>query len=64
MISSLTRTLTVDHLIPQSKGGTFSINNLVPCCRQCNSMKGDSELPEWLDRLEQIVTRLRGLVTG
>ena len=62
VISRLQRTLTVDHLIPASKGGTFSINNVVPCCRQCNTMKADSDLPEWLERVEQIVARLRGLV--
>ena len=32
---------TVDHVIPQSKGGTNDIDNLVPCCFSCNAKKKD-----------------------
>lgn len=32
-------TFTVDHVIPQSKGGTGRIENLLPCCHQCNQLK-------------------------
>jgi hypothetical protein len=32
---------TVDHIIPVSMGGTDEIENLVPCCRVCNSKKGN-----------------------
>lgn len=34
--------LTVDHVIPQSKGGTNDPCNLVPMCKPCNSSKGDT----------------------
>ncbi len=33
--------LTLDHLIPKSKGGKSSWTNLVTACRHCNSKKGD-----------------------
>jgi 5-methylcytosine-specific restriction endonuclease McrA len=32
--------LTQDHVIPVSKGGTHTANNIVPACQSCNSSKG------------------------
>lgn len=31
--------LTQDHLIPVSKGGPYTAQNIVPACRSCNSKK-------------------------
>jgi 5-methylcytosine-specific restriction protein A len=31
--------LTMDHLIPLSRGGTSSKKNIVVACKQCNSLK-------------------------
>jgi 5-methylcytosine-specific restriction endonuclease McrA len=33
--------LTVDHVIPRSKGGESSWDNIVTCCAPCNRRKGD-----------------------
>lgn len=41
--------LTVDHVVPVSKGGTNDINNLIPCCFKCNTLKGAKLLDEWLN---------------
>lgn len=38
--------LTIDHVIPKSKGGTNKWNNLVTCCRKCNLKKGNKFLSE------------------
>ena len=33
--------MTIDHVIPKSRGGhPTDINNLVPCCNTCNTKKG------------------------
>jgi 5-methylcytosine-specific restriction endonuclease McrA len=33
--------LTVDHVIPRSKGGSSNWENIVTCCAPCNRRKGD-----------------------
>lgn len=33
--------LTLDHVVPRSKGGKSSWKNLVTACRRCNANKGD-----------------------
>ena len=37
--------LSLDHLVPRSKGGKTNWRNLVTACKTCNSLKGD-ETPE------------------
>jgi len=32
---------TVDHVLPRSRGGADSWENLVACCLACNNVKGD-----------------------
>ena len=33
--------LTIDHVIPRSRGGENSWLNLVAACKKCNQKKGD-----------------------
>lgn len=37
----VSRDLTLDHVIPKSKGGRSSWDNLITACRRCNTQKGD-----------------------
>lgn len=37
---------TVDHVIPKSRGGDSSWENLVACCSPCNVRKGDKTLDQ------------------
>jgi 5-methylcytosine-specific restriction endonuclease McrA len=41
----LQKDLTLDHVIPRSKGGKTSWENVVSCCGTCNHKKGN-KLPE------------------
>jgi len=43
---SSTKHLTLDHVIPRSKGGTHNWDNVVTACEKCNSTKGDRLLHE------------------
>jgi len=41
--------LTQDHVLPLSRGGTHSADNVVPACPPCNMSKGDKTLEEWME---------------
>jgi biotin operon repressor len=43
-----TARLSLDHVIPQSKGGAHTPDNLVTACKSCNCAKRDKSLSEWL----------------
>jgi 5-methylcytosine-specific restriction endonuclease McrA len=43
------KSLTLDHIIPRSKGGKSTWENLVSCCVPCNRKKSDSLLSELKD---------------
>jgi len=48
--------LTMDHIVPVTRGGKASRNNVVPCCKECNSRKKyllPMEWQEYLDRLHR-----------
>ena len=36
-----TKNLTIDHVMPKSRGGKSTWQNLVAACSKCNSLKGD-----------------------
>ncbi len=35
--------ISVDHMIPKSKGGSSSDENLAPCCYPCNREKANMD---------------------
>lgn len=39
--------LTLDHIIPKSRGGKSDWQNLVTCCKPCNWKKDDRTPEEW-----------------
>jgi len=41
------KTLTMDHLIPISRGGKTTRSNIVVCCKECNNKKKYLLPVEW-----------------
>ncbi len=39
--------LTIDHIIPQCKGGSDFLTNVVCCCHECNQLKSHTDWEEW-----------------
>jgi CRISPR/Cas system Type II protein with McrA/HNH and RuvC-like nuclease domain len=39
--------LTIDHIVPQSKGGLDTTKNVVCCCYSCNQDKGHTPWEDW-----------------
>lgn len=44
--------LTMDHVVPLSRGGRSEKANLVPSCKDCNTKKKTRLVLEWEDYLE------------
>lgn len=42
-----TEHLEQDHVIPLTRGGSHTTDNLVPACRACNTSKNNRTLDEW-----------------
>lgn len=45
--------LTMDHIVPVSRGGKSTRGNIVPCCKDCNSQK------KYLTPVEMILRKLK-----
>jgi HNH endonuclease len=44
----------LDHVIPRARFGRNSYRNLVSCCLECNSRKGDQPAPDFLRTLYRL----------
>lgn len=51
-----------DHIVPESKGGSHCLSNLVVCCKRCNTEKSDKDYATFLDdRITQAKKQIRRL---
>ncbi len=48
------KNLTMDHVIPLSRGGRSSKDNLVPCCKECNNKKNNYLPVEWEEYMDKL----------
>lgn len=44
--------LAQDHFIPLSKGGEYTVNNIIPACKSCNSSKRSEDFFKWYPNYE------------
>ena len=51
------KNLTMDHVIPLSRGGRSTKDNLVPCCKDCNIKKKSSLPVEWEEYMDSLNQR-------
>ena len=47
------KTLTMDHIVPISRGGKTTKGNVAPCCKECNNAKKQMLPIEWEQYLSQ-----------
>ena len=45
------RNLAQDHVIPVSRGGGYTADNIVPACKSCNSKKGTMTAEEFIQKI-------------
>jgi 5-methylcytosine-specific restriction endonuclease McrA len=51
------KNLTMDHIIPLSRGGRSTKDNLVPCCKECNNAKKNSLPVEWEEYMNGLAAK-------
>ena len=42
-------TLVIEHVVPVAQGGRTDVNNVVPSCPECNTLKAARDLLQWFD---------------
>jgi 5-methylcytosine-specific restriction endonuclease McrA len=52
---------TIDHIIPESRGGLDSWENTVTCCKSCNLLKDNMTLAQSGLKLIRVPTRPKGI---
>lgn len=50
-----TKSIHFDHIIPLSKGGPHSVDNLCVSCAECNMQKHDNPIEKWVKFGQQIL---------
>lgn len=48
--TSTTRALQKDCVLPVSRGGRYTLTNVVPACASCNASKHNGEVSSWMRR--------------
>ncbi len=47
--------LTMDHLVPLSRGGRSNKGNIVPACKDCNTKKKTMLPLEWSEYMDNMI---------
>lgn len=51
------RAMTLEHIVPQSYGGTDDITNLVLACAECNNARGNDLDFCWCDHCKRVMQK-------
>ena len=46
------RQASIDHVVPRSRGGSNSPDNLITCCATCNAKRNDLSVPAFAEVLD------------
>ena len=57
--STKTHPLTLDHVIPESKGGPTVVGHLVAACQKCNTKKSNQALTDFLSNDPELMTKIQ-----
>ncbi len=52
--------LTMDHVVPITRGGRSTRGNVVPCCADCNQKKKYLLPVEWQEHLSRLAESVKG----
>lgn len=62
---------TLDHIIPDSNGGTRNYSNMVGACNACNSLRGNIPFDQWLeviklprDKWRTVVKKIKAAISS
>ena len=59
------KNLTIDHIVPRSKGGTDFTKNVVCCCHNCNQSKSHNPWEEWYFlKISSLIASIIRLLNG
>ena len=51
--------MEIEHVVPRSRGGTDSLNNLVLSCHACNQAKGNQDVQTYLKGKPSVLKRVK-----
>lgn len=48
-VDKFNQKLEQEHVIPVTKGGGYTVDNIIPSCRSCNASKYNNDVLEWYE---------------
>lgn len=49
---------TFEHIVPDSQGGMYELENGVACCQRCNTLRGNMPIEEFFEQYDELLQRL------